>query len=75
MKVHGKQFGYITTYEATVFFKQAPGPNGNGTALYHSRVISHAAPSRNVVTAALSGNVSLRECMLFIACASSENSD
>ena len=75
MKVHGKRFGYITTYEATVFFKQAPAPRGNGTVLYHSRVISHATPSRNVGSGPLSGNVSLRECMLFIACASSENSD
>ena len=75
MKVHGKQFGFITTYEATIFFKQAPAPHGNGTVLYHSRVINHDTLSRNVVSAPLSGNVSLRECMIFIACASSESSD
>lgn len=67
-----RKYGFLTTYEDTVFFKQEPYViNGNTiNVLWYSNPISHKAHSKEVHdttnVAAYKDMVSVRECMLYL---------
>lgn len=68
------KYGFLTTYDQTIFLKQTPHQARKGrSVLWHSPVIAHNTASRPVEKNH-SGNalsyrhkVSLRECLLFLA--------
>jgi hypothetical protein len=72
MHTNNVKYGFLTTYNQTVFLKQEPHPrNRRRWVLWHSPVIYHDAPSRciegdprNVLS--FRNRVSLRECFLFL---------
>lgn len=69
-----RKYGFFTTYDETMFFKQGPHPKNNRKwVLWHSPVIRHNARSREISgnekelgnPALYRGYVSLRECFLY----------
>ncbi|PYI02599.1 hypothetical protein BO78DRAFT_400399 [Aspergillus sclerotiicarbonarius CBS 121057] len=68
------KYGFLTTYDQTIFFMQAPHPHEDKKekhwALWHSNVIEHRTSSTTVPPrsdfTAYRGKVSLRECFLFL---------
>ncbi|KAE8343112.1 hypothetical protein BDV24DRAFT_161925 [Aspergillus arachidicola] len=68
------KYGFLTTYNQTMFFKQEPHPKKNGKwVLWRSPVIRHTAHSQKILgnekelrnPALYRGKVSLRECFLY----------
>jgi hypothetical protein len=65
-------YGFMSTYEQTVFLKQDVDPNNpNGYALWHSNVVHHNTQARpvggvNPPAAAYQNCVSLRESFFFL---------
>lgn len=70
---HAKvRYAFWSTYEFTIFLKQAPHPNIAGrNVLWYSRLIRHDTRAQNPVgdasqASSYGGKVSLREAFLFI---------
>ncbi|KZF26200.1 hypothetical protein L228DRAFT_242633 [Xylona heveae TC161] len=65
------KFGFLTTYNQTIFFKQEPDPRKRGRwVLWHSNTIWHHTPSQQIgdpVPGDYREKVSVRECFLFLA--------
>lgn len=65
------KYGFLTTYNETVFLKQEPHPNHEGEfVLWHSNIIHHNTFFKDVKSKDplhFHGRVSLRECFLYFA--------
>ena len=74
MYVFRLTYGFITTYDETVFLKIQE--HGNSLVLIFSNVINHSTTSRDVNPGEVyEGKVSLRECMLYFFHRTSQDED
>lgn len=78
MHCYGVRYGFLTTYEETVFLEQKPHPSKTGKwVLWVSPIIKHSTRSRPVheigEPSAYRGYVSLRECFLYMMRLAAQN--